>query len=163
NKTEVGGIKLNLEKQQILNAAYDKLMINVKEMVPDAEIEGVLVSEMVGKGTELILGLKKDPQFGQTILIGTGGIYAEVFKDVAIGICPISKGYATELLNQLKIAPILKGYRDHAEYKLDELASVISNLSQTGYANQDIKELDVNPLVVKKGQAIALDALIVRN
>ncbi|PIC83102.1 acyl-CoA synthetase [Sporosarcina sp. P21c] len=161
HKTEVKGIQLNIENEKALSLAYDELMENVTRLAPNAHIDGVLIAEMVKGGQEMILGLKSDPQYGQSILIGMGGVNAEILKDIAIGICPISEQYAKSLVNELASTPLLNGYRNSPKLDVDALAKAISDLSVLGITTPEINELDINPLIVKEKGVVALDALVI--
>jgi len=110
------------------------------------------------RGTEIIIGGKRDIQFGPTILVGLGGIYVEVFKDFQIGICPVSKGNAKEMLEKLKSYPILKGTRGKKGVNLDKLIETILKVSNLMLKEENLQELDLNPLIATEKEIIAVDA-----
>ena len=166
HKTEAGAVRLNVNSDEELAQAFREIKQSASVYNPAARIEGVLVSEMVTDGLEMILGLKLDPQFGSVVLIGMGGIHTELFKDAVMGINPISKAYARSLISRLKSAPLLNGFRGGVKYDVDALADAVEKLSAFGDAmGREIAELDINPLIVlPEGQGVkALDALIIPN
>lgn len=165
HKTESSGIKLNINTEEEVENSYNEIISAVKAYNPDAEIEGVLVSQMVQDGIEMILGLKKDPQFGSVILVGMGGMQSELLNDVEMALCPVSKDYAIKMILSLKSAPILQGYRNTPKRDIEALALAIEKLSKLGYENKEIEEIDINPLVVmEQGMGVkALDALVIIN
>lgn len=164
HKTEVGGVMLGLDSAEAVAEAYDAMLARVRAAAPAARIEGVLVSPMMHGGTEMILGAKRDPVFGPVVLVGLGGIFAEVLQDVAVRPAPVDEAEAMAMLRSLKAFAVLDGARGRPKADLAAAASAIAALSR--YAAQhaaDIAEIDINPLLVRlAGQgAVALDALIV--
>jgi acetyltransferase len=133
----------------------------VKTKSPGANIEGFLVQKMIGGGLEVILGAKRDPQFGPTILFGTGGIYTEVWKDIAYGIAPLGPEEARRMIRQTKCYEILKGVRGESGYDRDMLVSCLLRLSQLMMDREEIKEVDINPFAVFSEGGLALDARII--
>lgn len=164
HKTEAGIVRLDIRSDNELRKACDEIKQAATTYNPHAKIEGVLVSEMVQDGIEMILGLKLDPQYGSVVLIGLGGIYTEILKDVVIGMNPISKEYAFKLISKLKGAELLNGFRGGEKYDVEALASTVEKLSRFGaILDKNIGELDINPLLVlPEGKGVkALDALII--
>jgi acyl-CoA synthetase (NDP forming) len=164
HKTEVGGVALDLPDAASVAAAHDAMLARVRAAAPEARIEGVLVSPMVRGGVELILGSKRDPVFGPVVLVGLGGIFAEVLKDVAVRPAPVDEAEAMAMLRSLKAFPVLDGARGRPKADLPAAAQAIAALSR--FAAQHaatIAEIDINPLLLRPaGQgAVALDALIV--
>jgi acetyltransferase len=135
----------------------------VKRNRPDAKIEGITVQKMVktGDGVEMILGIKKDPLFGTVMLVGMGGTKAEVFKDNRLEFPPLNEKLAMQMLQSLKIWPLLEGYRDSKPKNIDKLIEVLIRLSYLAADYPEILELDINPLIVTPDDVIALDARIV--
>jgi acyl-CoA synthetase (NDP forming) len=135
-----------------------------KAAVPNANILGVLVQEMVSGGKEVILGMSKDPQFGPMLMFGLGGIYVEVLKDVSFRIAPIIPREADEMINSIKSIALLKGARGEKPADIDSIKEGLLRLSQLVTDFPVIKELDINPLKVfpaeGKGGAVAIDARI---
>jgi acetate---CoA ligase (ADP-forming) len=163
HKTEVGGVMLDVPAGEA-GAAYDRLVARVKERAPNATIEGVLMSPMVKGGTEMILGVQNDPVFGPVVLLGLGGIFVEVLRDVTFRIAPFGVEEAHRMIAELRGAAILKGARGQPPADLDALAAALSKLSLFAAAKRaEFASIDINPLLVRaKGEgAAALDALIV--
>lgn len=163
HKTDSGGVMLNVTPE-LAEASFKEIISLVKKNVPNAKIEGILMSEMIkGKGVEMILGAVKDSGLGHTIMVGLGGVYVEVFKDVAFGLAPLTKNDARKMLEKLKSKNILDGARGQTVLDSEALIECIGRLSQLLMDFPNIKELDINPLLVlPKGKgAKVLDARIV--
>ena len=163
HKTDSGGVMLNIIPENAASS-FKEIMKRVKKNVPTAKIEGVLMNEMIKeKGAEMILGAVKDASLGHTIMVGLGGVYVEVFKDVSFGLAPLTKGDAEKMLSKLKSKNILDGARGQTVLDSDALIDCIGRLSQLLMDFPNIKELDINPLLVlKKGHGVkVLDARIV--
>ncbi len=164
HKTEVGGVILGLVDAAAVAMAYDAMLARVRDAAPSARIEGVLVSPMVTGGTEMILGTKRDPVFGPVVLVGLGGVFAEVLRDIAVRPAPVDEGEALEMLRSLKAFAVLDGARGRPKADLAAAASAIAALSRFAAQHAgDIAEIDINPLLVRAAGdgAVALDALIV--
>jgi len=163
HKTDVGGVALNLGSDEALRKAYDKMMERVEERAPDAHVLGVTVQQMVTwpNQFELIIGMKKDPVFGAVIMVGMGGIAAEVFRDRALALPPLNDSLARRMLRSLKSWPLLKGYRGRPGANIDRLIEILMRFSYLVADYPEIKELDVNPLVVTPEDVIALDARVI--
>jgi acetate---CoA ligase (ADP-forming) len=162
HKTEVGGVMLDVPAGEA-GAAYDRLVARVSERAPDATIEGVLMSPMVQGGTEMILGVQNDPVFGPVVMLGLGGIFVEVLRDVTFRIAPFGVEEAQRMIAELRGAEILEGARGQPPADLDALAAALSKLSVFAAAKGDeFTSIDINPLLVRaKGAGVAaLDALI---
>jgi len=161
HKSDVGGVKVNIKNDAELEKAFNEIMKNAKEKVPNANIRGMLVVEMLAeKGVETIVGSTQDPAFGPTIMFGLGGIYVEVLKDVTFRISPISKPEAEQMVKEIKTYPLLAGVRGQKPKDIDAVADVIQKVSVLVDALRDIAELDINPLVALEKGAVALDARI---
>lgn len=163
HKTEVGGVALNLKDKMMVQAAFEHILQSANEKIPGAKIDGVTVQPMIQEkdALELILGTKKDPVFGSVIMVGSGGIAAELFKDRAIGFPPLNERLASRMLESLKVWPLLKGYRGKPGINLDLLLEILIRLSYLAADYPEITELDINPLLVSPKHIIALDARIV--
>jgi acetyltransferase len=142
---------------------FKNMTRSIKEKMPEAKIEGVTIQPMVNikDATEMILGIKKDPIFGTVLLVGMGGIGAEVFKDTKLAFPPLNERLTRSMLKSLKIYPFLKGYRGAPEKDIEKLIEVIIRLSYLAADYPEITELDINPLLVGTTDVIALDARIV--
>ena len=163
HKTEVGGVALGIEGAEAAHTAFDTMLASAQTALPDARIDGALISPMAPEGIECILGAKIDPVFGPVVLFGLGGVFTEVMNDVAFRRAPFGVETAREMIDQLKGTAILNGARGQASVDLDALASAISQMSLFAAANaKQIESVEMNPLRVRPDGCIALDALIVR-
>ncbi len=162
HKTDVGGIKVGIENDKELEENYDDILFSVKKYMPDANISGILIQEMVMDKKETIIGINEDPQFGPMIMFGLGGIYVEVLKDVAFRIAPISDKIAKEMISEIKTIKLLKGTRGEIPSDIGSIVDVLLRMSQLVTDFPEIMEMDINPLFVKKqGEgSIAGDARI---
>jgi acetyltransferase len=163
HKSDVGGVALNLADPRVVHDAYAQLIIEVGRRVPGAKIDGVVVQRMAGEGTEMILGVKRDPLFGPVILCGFGGILVELLKDVAIGIPPLSRDQAAEMLRKLRGFSILGGMRGKPPADVEALCDAVVGVSQLALSLGDrLAGLDINPLIVLPGGqgAVAVDAVV---
>ena len=165
HKSDVGGVKLNVCGPEAAEKAYEEIMESVTEKRPDAHINGILTVPMLDAGVEIIIGVNNDPQFGPMIMVGMGGVFVEVFKDVALYPAPLKEEEALEMLKSLKSFKLLNGYRGTEKCDIKALCQTIVAISNYAQANKDVlKELDINPLFVYpegKGVGVA-DALIVK-
>jgi acetate---CoA ligase (ADP-forming) len=164
HKTEAGVVRLGVQSEVELRQAYAEIMHNAQHHAPKAQVLGVLVQEMVRGGIETIVGLSQDPLFGPVLLFGMGGIFTELYQDVALRACPISQSDAREMLQEVKGARLLEGFRGHPVADVEALVHLLVRVSQLGVqCEREIRELDLNPLLVlPRGQGVrAADALIV--
>lgn len=165
HKTEAGGVKLNIENCEAAEKAFADILTGCRAFKPDAKINGVLIQEMVPYGTEIIVGIKNDKQYGPMILCGLGGVFVEVFKDAVLSPCPINNYEAHEMLKGLKAYKLLQGYRGSKPCDIDALCELMVNLSRYAAENKDtVSEIDLNPVFVyEEGKGVkAADALIVK-
>lgn len=167
HKSDIGGVALGIASADAAREAFERVMANARAKAPHAKIDGVLVQKMLKPGTEVIIGVNNDPQFGPAVLVGLGGVFVEVFRDTALLPAPFSRNEALAMLDELKAIPLFKGYRGKAPLDLEALAGVIANIARLAAERRDeIVELDVNPVFVyERGQGVcAADALaILRN
>lgn len=150
SKTDVGGIRLGIKDSEDLKKAVSELL-NIEGS------EGVLIEEMVPEGLEVIVGGVLDDQFGPIVMFGLGGIFVEVFKDVAFGLAPLNKGGALWLMHQIKAYPLLKGYRGRPHLDIDTLSNLMVSVSEM-IASGNIREIDLNPVILYPDGAIVVDA-----
>lgn len=162
HKTDVGGILVGLENEKEVKKGFEKIIKNVKKRKPKAKIQGILVQEMVS-GKELIIGSKKDIQFGPVIMFGLGGIFVEVLKDVSFRVIPIKKEDAREMIKEIKGYPILKGIRGEKPIKFKALIDCLLKVSDFVWKNKKIQELDINPLFANENGVKAADVKIILN
>ena len=163
HKTDVGGVVLNLASDAAVGDAFTKMVQRAQQKEPAANIIGVTIQKMIAvpNAFELIMGMKKDPVFGAVILVGMGGVTAEVFQDRALALPPLNEALARRALESLKSWPLLKGYRGRPAANIDRLIEILIRFSYLVADYPDIKELDVNPLLVTPDEVIALDARVV--
>lgn len=161
HKFDVGGVILNLKSAKDVQDAYDKILSNIKKHRPDARIVGVFVQEMAPPSTEVIVGATKDPQFGPALMFGLGGIFVEVLKDVTFRIAPITELDAREMITEVKAYPILRGYRGQPPADIDAIVQILLNTSRLVMDHPEIKELDLNPIMVYERGAKTVDARII--
>ena len=164
HKTEIGGVALDLKDDHAVREAFDRLIINAQLHAPEARLDGVLVAPMVRGGVELIAGVSRDPVFGPVVMVGMGGIYAEVLKDVAVQVAPVSEEEATRMIRSLRMYPLLDGVRGQAKADVAAAARTVARLSEFACRHAgDVAEIDMNPILVRpEGEGVlVLDALMV--
>jgi acyl-CoA synthetase (NDP forming) len=163
HKTEAGGVILNLADDSALRAAWDTLMRSVKRAAPGVTLDGALVEKMSPKGVELMVGAKRDPQWGTVLLLGLGGIWVEALGDVQLLPVDAAEPQIVEALRKLRTAKLLDGFRGAPPADIEAAAGVVMAIGRLMQTVPEVTEVDVNPLMVHaKGQgATALDALIV--
>lgn len=163
HKTDVGGVMLNIGDADAVRSAFKQITAKAASLRPDATIEGVTVQPMVRQDSalELILGIKQDPVFGAVMMIGTGGIYAELFRDRTLELPPLNEKLARRMLEKLKIFPMLNGYRGRPPIDIDKLLEVFIRLSYLAADYPEITELDINPLLATPTGVIALDGRVI--
>lgn len=148
HKVDVGGVRLSLQSEAEVKKAYGEMIQQVKAVKRDANIWGVLIQEMVRKGKETILGMKRDPHFGPLLMFGLGGIYVEVFRDVIFRIAPIRELGARYMIEGIKGIKLLKGFRGEPPSDMEAIAQSLCRLSQLVIDFPEIEEMDINPLIV---------------
>jgi acetyltransferase len=163
HKTEVHGVLLDLPNGEAVRGAFLQVVTRARQMRPAADINGVTVQKMVTypNSFELILGTMKDPVFGPVIMVGMGGVAAEVFQDRALGLPPLNDVLTRRMLESLKSWPLLRGYRGKPGANIDRLIEIIMRFSYLVADYPEITELDINPLLVTPEDVIALDARVV--
>ncbi|HIC88765.1 MAG TPA: CoA-binding protein [Anaerolineae bacterium] len=160
HKSEIGGVMLNLDSPDAVRSSYSTLLSRVDGKVPEAHVEGVLVERMAKPGREVIVGMRRDPQFGPLLMFGLGGVYVELIQDVAFRVAPLSRRDAQEMIAETKAGRVLAGLRGQPPADTDQVVDIILRLAQLAQDHPQIAELEINPLVVyDAGQgALALDA-----
>nr|AAU82849.1 conserved hypothetical protein [uncultured archaeon GZfos1D1] len=153
HKNAAGCVLLDVGEQDV-GAAYNALVKNVKKHAPNARIDGVLVQEMVPRGTEIVIGVKRDPQFGHAVMFGLGGVFVEVLDDVSFRIVPLTKQDAIEMTEEIRGRSILAGC------DVGAIVDTILKVSEMA-AKEKIFELDINPLVACGIGVVAVDARVV--
>ncbi len=161
HKSDVGGVKLNLETAAEVRSAYNEIVKNGRKCKKRAKIDGCLVSPMVGKGLEVIIGTKNDDQFGPVIMFGLGGIMVEVVKDVVFRVLPLSKQAAKKMITEIKTAPLLNGIRGEPPVNKEMIIDLLKTISDIIEAYPEIREMDLNPVIARKNGITIVDARII--
>ncbi|MFM1856408.1 MAG: hypothetical protein RLZ83_1717, partial [Pseudomonadota bacterium] len=161
HKTEIGGVMLRLHDAEAVRRAFEVLITRAREHAPAARIEGVLVTPMVEGGVEMIAGIHRDPTFGQMLMVGAGGTAVELYRDVAFASPPLSPTRAAALLERVRAAALLRGWRGSASLDEPALVDALCKLSDFALAHADeLESVDINPLRVRAQGALCLDAVI---
>ena len=159
HKTDAGGVAVGIETPEQVRDAYARILASVAEREPSARLAGVTVQPMVTtRGYELLLGARKDPTFGAVIVVGAGGVEAEVLGDRALGLPPLNERLALRMLESLRIWPLLRGHRGRPAADLDALLEVLMRFSYLVADYPEIHEIEINPLLVTPTGSLALDA-----
>jgi acetyltransferase len=162
HKTEIGGVKVGIRDEIELESAIAEVRANAQSHAPDARIEGVMVSQMVKDGFELIAGVVNDEVFGPVVVVGAGGIYAELMRDSSCRLAPFDEAVARQMLDELRCRPILDGARGKPALDVEATSKALAALSRFAWEHRDsVSEIDVNPLFVLPDGVLAADALIV--
>ena len=157
HKSDVGGIKLNLNNADDVKAAYEDMMENIPKKEPHATLEGVQLQKMLSGGKEVIIGMVQDPTFGPMMMFGLGGIYVEILKDVKFAIAPVNEEEAREMIAGIKTHELLEGTRGDKPMDTEAIADIILRISQLVTDFPEINEFEINPLMVFEEGALAVD------
>lgn len=158
HKTDAKGVKIGLENAESVQSAFEEIMTSARKYKADAKINGVLVQKMAPPGEEVILGMKRDPNFGPLLMFGLGGIYVELFKDVVFRIAPFGRNVARRMIKGIKGYPMLKGFRGRPLADIEAIEKMLVTLGHLAENHPEIKEMDINPLLVHskgKGATVA--------
>jgi acetate---CoA ligase (ADP-forming) len=161
HKTEMGGVVLALKGPDELKEAISELESRIRKQVPGAEKDGFVLQRMASGGLEVLLGAKRDPQFGPVIIFGTGGIYTELWKDIAYGLCPISREEAGLMIRKTRAYEIIKGFRGREPLDETLLVEMLLRLSRLMEEVPEIREMEINPFVVFPQGGAALDSRVI--
>ncbi|UCC33961.1 MAG: acetate--CoA ligase family protein, partial [Candidatus Bathyarchaeota archaeon] len=161
HKSDVGGVTINLKTPREVRSAYGRILANVRKHAADAEIIGILIQEMAPESIEVIVGATKDSQFGPALMFGLGGVFVELLEDVTFRIAPITKRDALEMITEVKAYPLLRGYRGQLPADIGSIVSILINTSKLVMDYPEIKELDLNPIMVYEKGARTVDARII--
>ena len=161
HKSDIGGVELNLADEAAVRSAFDRIVAAAEAAAPGATVDGVSVQPMARAGTEVIMGMTMDQQFGPVLMFGLGGVMVEVLKDVAFRVVPLEPRDAKQMLREIQGFPVLDGYRGSDPADLDTLESILLKLSAFAEANPEVNELDLNPVFAYADGAVAVDARIV--
>jgi acetyl coenzyme A synthetase (ADP forming)-like protein len=160
HKSDVGGVALDLLNKKEVIEAYEAILHNCRAAFPEARIEGVEISQMVNKGTELIVGSRIDPSFGPIVMCGLGGIYVEVMKDVSFRALPLSRKEAVTMIKEIRSYPLLLGVRGEKKKDIDGLVDTLLKVGEILQKCRSISDIEVNPLVVDEKGVKAVDVRI---
>lgn len=160
HKSDVGGVRLNLQGREAVGQGYDQLVSDVKRAAVAADIHGVLVVPMAPPGPEVIIGMVRDAQFGPTIMFGMGGVFVELFKDVSFRVAPFDQEVALDMIKETKSYRLLQGMRGESPKDIASVAALLSQVSQLAARYPQIKEIDLNPVRVYENGYSILDARI---
>ncbi|MEM2901779.1 MAG: acetate--CoA ligase family protein [Candidatus Bathyarchaeia archaeon] len=162
HKSDVGGVLVNLKNPEEVKTGFEVVAANLRRYASKAEFKGVLVQKMAPPGLELIIGSLADPQFGPTVMLGMGGLYVELYRDVSFRIAPINKEDAEEMIEELKASKILKGYRRQPRLDIGAIVDALVKVSNlTARYEGVIEQLDLNPVLVYEKGLQAVDARII--
>jgi len=162
HKTDIGGVELGLDSEKAVRAAYRRILVAVEQHAPRARTEGMRVEEMVAGGFEIIIGLKRDAQFGPVIMFGLGGIFTELLDDVSFRVLPITQEDARQMVSETRGARVLQGYRGQAPVSPDLLVDLLLRAARFGLDLGDrLESADLNPVAVWRGEHRVLDAKVV--
>jgi acyl-CoA synthetase (NDP forming) len=161
HKSDIGGVKLGLPNEEAVREAFTQVMESAKAAMPEARIEGVLVSPMRSGGIELLVGVTRDATWGQVLAVGMGGIWVEVLKDTSLRVLPVTRNDVRAMLAELQGAKLLYGARGSKPADMDALVEVIYRTAELAQSlKADLESLEINPLRVDGLQIEALDAVI---
>lgn len=163
HKSDAGAVMVGINTPRELESAYDQILENARAYHPDAILDGILIEKMAPKGEEVIIGLKKDPAFGPMLMFGMGGIFVELFKDVAFRMAPITKREALEMVRETKAYDLLNGWRGAQRYDIEAICESLLRMSQLALDFPHIEEIEINPLRVfpEGAGALALDCRMI--
>lgn len=163
HKSDVGGVRVNLNNAGQVADAFELMMLRVKRKKPDAEVRGVLIEKMASGGQEVILGVKRDAQFGAMVMFGLGGIFVEVLKDVTFGLAPLTEDEIRRMVERTRSYGLLRGARGRGARDVGSIVESIQRLSQLVTDFPEIEEVDINPLMVgmEGDGALVVDARLV--
>ncbi|OPY83218.1 MAG: CoA binding domain protein [Syntrophus sp. PtaU1.Bin005] len=160
HKSDVGGIRLNIPNADALKKACEEMLASAGKQCPMARLEGFLVQEHLNGGTELLLGCKRDSQFGPVIAFGSGGVFTEIYADIALRIPPLDRDEILAMIDETKVSRILKGYRNVPAADISGLVKAIQSFSALVTDFPTIQEVDINPLLAQPERLVVLDARI---
>jgi acyl-CoA synthetase (NDP forming) len=161
HKSDAGGVKVGINNAEEVQQNYREIIEAAGERYPEAVIQGVAVQTMAVKGTEVIIGTFKDPQFGPVVMFGLGGVFVEVLKDVSFRLVPLTRQDASEMIREIRGYSLLEGYRGQEPAGISYLEELLLEVSAIAENNPDIKEMDFNPVFAYKDGAVVVDARII--
>jgi len=160
HKSDVGGVRINLRTPEEVAKAFEMIMDNALKVAEQDDIEGILITPMAREGQECIIGMTRNPQFGPVVMFGLGGIFVEVLKDVTFRVAPLTPTDAEEMIRQIQGYPLLEGIRGQAPKDTAALREILLKVSRLAVENPEIREMDLNPVIVHETGATLVDARI---
>ncbi|KON30313.1 acetyl-CoA synthetase [miscellaneous Crenarchaeota group-15 archaeon DG-45] len=161
HKSDAGGVLVGVGDEEAVRAGYRRIIENVGEKAPEAEIRGILVQEMASSSTEVIVGSTRDPTFGPVIMFGLGGIFVEVLEDVSFRLVPITRADAEEMVREIRAYRILEGVRGMPKADQGAIVDILLSASRMLMECPEIEELDLNPVLVYEEGAMIVDARVI--
>ena len=161
HKTDAGGVKVGIKTETEARLAYQEIIFKTKKCNKNAKISGVIAYAMVPQGTEIIIGMMKDPHFGPVIMFGLGGIFVEILKDISFRILPIEERDAREMITEIRGYEILKGARGKSPLDIQAIEGVLMKISKLTMENPEISEIDLNPVFVFENGIQVVDARMI--
>ena len=161
HKREFGGVITGINNSEDVSTALKEMKRTLAEKAPKARIAGFLLEETAPKGIELIIGGLRDPQFGPAVMFGTGGFAVELVADVSFRLAPLNREEVFDMMREVKSYPLLTGFRGSKPVDIEKLASTVMKLSDILLEIEEIKEIEINPLLVHEEGAVAVDARVV--
>ncbi len=161
HKSDVGGVALDLADADAVREGYETMIAKVAEAAPGAAVDGISVQQMAQPGTEVIVGVTTDEQFGPVMMFGLGGIFVEVLKDVAFRIVPLEPRDAKQIVREIRGYAVLEGVRGQAGADIDALERLILQVSDFAWEHREVAELDLNPVIARPDGVLAVDARVV--
>jgi acetyl-CoA synthetase (ADP-forming) len=161
HKSDIGGVELNVAGDAEAEAAYERITRRVRERLPEARLDGVLVEEMASGGIEVVASVTRDPQLGPVLMVGLGGLWVELLRDVSFRLVPVDRADVVEMLGELQAAPVLSGARGGVAVDRDALVDALLALNDLSRElGEDVREVEINPLMVSSHGVSAIDAVI---
>jgi len=160
HKSDVGGVRLNIATAEEAAAAFTAILDRLTPYPSRLTIHGILVAKMAAPGTEVIVGMVRDPQFGPAVMVGLGGIFVELYKDVAFRLPPLGSAEARSMFADLRAAPLLSGYRGRPPCDLDVLATCACGVARIAAEHPEIQEIDLNPVIAHERGCTIVDAKV---
>lgn len=161
HKTEAGGVRLGLKNEHEVKDVFNEMMFEISDHYPSAKIEGFLIERMADKGVEVIVGGMRDPHFGPAVMFGIGGIMVELIKDVSFRLMPVTKGECLEMIKEIKAYPLITGYRGSKPVNTDAIIDCLIKVGKIMDETDEIKEIEINPLIATSQGVIAVDVRII--
>lgn len=160
HKSDIGGVCLNIASPEEAADAFTAILNRITPRIAPLTAHGILVAKMAPPGTEVIVGMVRDPQFGPAVMVGLGGVFVELYKDVAFRLPPLGLADAKSMFAELKAAPLLTGYRGQPPRDLDALAACACTVVRIAREHPEIQEIDLNPIIAYERDCTIVDAKI---